>query len=120
MLATTLALSAHISQSVPPRDPSSGYPALSSKLKLDCSIVIIGGGISGLWSADELARSGHGAVCMFERESRVGGRVFDISYASYGGDIEPAGMGAWRIAPNHYATWWESCVLKKLMFCFTW
>lgn len=106
ILCVTLALVVNDAQRSSNLSATSAILPLGSKQKLDCSIVIVGGGISGLWSLNELARNGYSdSVCLFERETRAGGRVFDVSFASYGGDIEPAGMGAWRIAPNHDATW---------------
>ena len=45
----------------------------------DCEISIVGGGPAGLYMAYQLGPIYHDKVCLFEKESRLGGRIYDIS-----------------------------------------
>ncbi|KJE91085.1 hypothetical protein CAOG_02274 [Capsaspora owczarzaki ATCC 30864] len=65
-----------------------------------CSTVIVGGGIGGLYMADQLARSGkEPSVCLVEREAWLGGRILDKVFSQVPTAV--AGMGAWRFNENH-------------------
>ncbi|KAH8920624.1 hypothetical protein BT69DRAFT_1352223 [Atractiella rhizophila] len=66
-----------------------------------CETVIIGAGASGLAFAASLARNAsfEGSVCILEKEGRLGGRVYDVQLGD--GDIEPVGLGAWRVDSGH-------------------
>lgn len=47
----------------------------------DCDVVIVGGGISGLYTAESLLRHGKETkVCVFERDARLGGRIYDYVF----------------------------------------
>ena len=61
---------------------------------LSCDVAIIGGGAGGLHTAFRLAPTLHGNVCVFEKEDRLGGRIYDVSRTP-GGPV--TGMGARRI-----------------------
>ena len=53
-----------------------GQPAGRRKKK--CDVAIVGGGIAGLYTAETLLRKGKETnVCIFERETRLGGRLYD-------------------------------------------
>ena len=47
-----------------------------------CDVVVIGGGISGMYMAETLMRikKEHNA-CLFEKDSRFGGRDFDVRFS---------------------------------------
>lgn len=70
----------------------------SREVLTGCDVVIVGGGLGGLYSAYELTNHGVG-VCLFEKEERWGGRYLDIFHESI--KEEPIGTGAWRIHTNH-------------------
>ena len=45
---------------------------------MDCEVAIVGGGLAGLYTAESLLRHGKETkVCVFEREARLGGRLYD-------------------------------------------
>ena len=46
--------------------------------KVDCDVLIIGAGISGLTAVSDLARSGLRVLCL-EARDRIGGRILTIS-----------------------------------------
>ncbi|HWV16567.1 MAG TPA: FAD-dependent oxidoreductase [Cellvibrio sp.] len=52
----------------------------------DCKIVIVGGGPAGLYSAFRLGEKYGAQVCLFEKELRLGGRLYDVAR-------DPAGNG---------------------------
>ena len=45
---------------------------------LDCKITIVGGGPSGVYTAMRLGEKHGKNVCLFEKESKLGGRLNDI------------------------------------------
>lgn len=61
---------------------------------LRCDVAIIGGGPGGLHTAYRLGPTLHGNVCLFEKEDRLGGRIYDISRVPGGPRV---GLGARRI-----------------------
>ena len=49
--------------------------------ELSCDVAIIGGGITGLSIAESLLRLGkEHSVCVFEKDSRFGGRLYDYRF----------------------------------------
>ncbi|MBS4536535.1 FAD-dependent oxidoreductase [Clostridium sp. D2Q-14] len=48
--------------------------------KVDCRVAVIGGGISGLVMASNLQKKGYKNVTVFERENRIGGKLYTIWY----------------------------------------
>ena len=47
-----------------------------------CDVVVVGGGISGMYMAETLMRmKKEDNVCLFEKESRFGGRDFDVRFS---------------------------------------
>ncbi len=64
------------------------------KKSLTCDVAILGGGAGGLHTAFRLAPSLGNKVCLFEKEDRLGGRIYDVSKTP-GGPV--FGLGALRI-----------------------
>ena len=53
----------------------------SSLSPLSCHVVVVGGGISGLYMAETLVRrKKEHDVCLFEKDSRFGGRNYDVAF----------------------------------------
>ncbi len=55
----------------------------------DCAVVIVGGGAAGVYTAYRLAEEHVSGVCLFEKESRLGGRIYDVENLG--------GMGSGRV-----------------------
>ena len=54
----------------------------SSLRAMSCDVVVVGGGISGMYMAETLMRmKKEDNVCLFERDSRFGGRVYDYRFS---------------------------------------
>ena len=52
----------------------------SSSRPISCDVVVVGGGISGMYMAETLMRmKKENNVCLFEKDSRFGGRDYDYS-----------------------------------------
>lgn len=65
-----------------------------SQRNLKCEVAIIGGGPGGLYSAFRLGPKLHNKTCLFEKENRLGGRLYDVpSYP--GGPVH--GVGGLRV-----------------------
>lgn len=48
---------------------------------MDCDVAIVGGGLAGLYTAESLLRhKKETKVCVFERDVRLGGRIFDYVF----------------------------------------
>lgn len=48
---------------------------------MDCDVGIVGGGLAGLYMAESLLRhQKETKVCVFERDTRLGGRVYDYVF----------------------------------------
>ncbi|XP_078353224.1 putative flavin-containing monoamine oxidase AofH isoform X1 [Oculina patagonica] len=72
----------------------------SSFTPMSCDVVVVGGGISGLYMAETLMRmKKEDNVCLFEKESRFGGRDFDVRF-SRAPNISIS-LGAWRLDREH-------------------
>jgi glycine/D-amino acid oxidase-like deaminating enzyme len=70
-------------------------PAVGSeRSNLTCDVAIIGGGAGGLHTAFRLGPTLGQKVCLFEKEARIGGRIYDVSKEPGGPNI---GVGARRI-----------------------
>lgn len=87
--------------------------AVASNNDLDCEIAIIGGGPGGVHTAWGLVKYGHGNVlrpgsdpinkqkiCVFEKEDKLGGRIYDVEIGKNGEKIP---TGAMRNPPEHYS-----------------
>ena len=49
--------------------------------RMACDVVVVGGGISGLYMAETLVRlKKENNVCLFEKDSRFGGRNYDFRF----------------------------------------
>ena len=49
--------------------------------QMTCNVVVVGGGISGLYMAETLMRlKKENNVCLFEKDSRFGGRNYDVRF----------------------------------------
>jgi monoamine oxidase len=73
---------------------------------LSCKIAILGGGAGGLHTAFRLAEKMPEDVCLFEKEKRLGGRIYDVSRDGKA-DSPRIGVGARRLLD-------EQPVLKNL------
>ncbi len=68
-----------------------------SRQTLDCEIVIVGGGAGGLHTAFRLGPQFGAKVCLFEKDSELGGRIRDISLDTSDPAAPKMGVGARRI-----------------------
>ena len=49
---------------------------------MSCDVVVVGGGISGMYMAETLMRmKKEDNVCLFEKDSRFGGRDYDFRFS---------------------------------------
>jgi hypothetical protein len=64
---------------------------------ITCEVAILGGGPGGLHTAYRLAPQLGSKLCVFEKEDRLGGRIYDVSRTP-GGPV--FGLGALRIMEN--------------------
>ena len=49
---------------------------------MSCDVVVVGGGISGMYMAETLMRMRkENNVCLFEKDSRFGGRIYDYRFS---------------------------------------
>ena len=54
----------------------------SSLRPMSCDVVVVGGGISGMYLAETLMRmKKENNVCLFEKDSRFGGRNYDYRFS---------------------------------------
>ncbi|KAL9968631.1 hypothetical protein ACROYT_G020746 [Oculina patagonica] len=81
-----------------------GKKVTNNITQLSCDVVIVGGGISGLYVAETLLRLGKETnVCLFERDDRFGGRIHDHTFQRL--PNIPVSLGAWRIDKSNTLTW---------------
>ena len=73
---------------------TTAFPAEGGKTNIACEVAVIGGGAGGLHTAFRLGSQLGKDVCLFEKEDRLGGRIFDVS-RDPGGPV--FGLGALRI-----------------------
>jgi protoporphyrinogen oxidase len=64
---------------------------------ITCEVAILGGGPGGLHTAYRLAPQLGSRLCLFEKENRLGGRIYDVSRTPNGPVF---GLGALRIMEN--------------------
>lgn len=64
---------------------------------LSCEISIVGGGAAGLFMAYQLGPVYKNKVCLFEKENRLGGRIYDIDKNGQTDDGPFIAMGARRV-----------------------
>lgn len=67
------------------------------KKQLVCDIAILGGGAAGLHTAFRLAPQYADKVCLFERENRLGGRIYDVAKNDHDPRSPVFGLGALHI-----------------------
>ena len=49
---------------------------------MSCDVVVVGGGISGMYMAETLVRmKKEDSVCLFEKDTRFGGRNYDYKFS---------------------------------------
>ena len=64
----------------------------------ECEIAIVGGGVAGLHTAFRLGPKYGSKVCVFEKEARLGGRIFDITKSPNDENVGPyLGAGGRRL-----------------------
>ena len=73
---------------------SAATAADGGRTNIACDVAIIGGGAAGLHTAFRLGPQLGNKVCLFEKENRLGGRIYDVSRTP-GGPV--FGLGALRI-----------------------
>ncbi|KAJ7330583.1 hypothetical protein OS493_022196 [Desmophyllum pertusum] len=77
-----------------------GLEEESSLTSMSCDVVVVGGGISGMYMAETLVRMKKETnVCLFEKDSRFGGRDYDVRF-SQAPNIAIS-LGAWRVDKRH-------------------
>ncbi len=64
---------------------------------ITCEVIILGGGPAGLHTAYRLGPQLGSRLCLFEKEDRLGGRIYDVSRTPNGPVF---GLGALRIMEN--------------------
>lgn len=85
------------SLSVPP--PLPDYFSFSRSDR-HCSLVLVGGGVAGLYAATEISRLGlEESVCLVEKDSSLGGRVSDFFFLR--DPTVPVAMGAASLNEGH-------------------
>lgn len=74
----------------------------STLQSLECEVIIVGGGVSGTYSAFRLAPELGEGVCLFEKEGYLGGRMKDVSFDGSVNDPmkDRAGVGGRRVMPQ--------------------
>lgn len=64
--------------------------------QMTCNVVVVGGGISGLYMAETLMRlKKENNVCLFEKDSRFGGRNYDVRFKQ--APNISINLGSWRV-----------------------
>lgn len=59
---------------------------------MDCDVGIVGGGLAGLYMAESLLRhKKETKVCVFERDTRLGGRIYDYFFPQ----VPDESVGSW-------------------------
>lgn len=67
--------------------------------EIDCTVAVVGGGVSGLYTAYQLSKQpwlNPKNICLFEKDSRLGGRVFDVAMDGSRPELV-FGLGALRV-----------------------
>jgi glycine/D-amino acid oxidase-like deaminating enzyme len=68
-----------------------------SPRQVDCEVVVVGGGAGGLHTAFRLAATMGDRVCLVEKESRLGGRIYDVPMDAADPNSPRFGTGARRV-----------------------
>lgn len=103
LLASMVFLAACGGSSEPMATPSplscadSPTPAPDLRTMLECQVAIIGGGVGGLHTAFRLGPELGQDVCLFEKESELGGRIKDVPMDPNDPSSPRAGVGARRV-----------------------
>lgn len=97
LVALTAACGGSATPTPAPGTPTAAStPTPDATEALTCDVIIVGGGVGGLYSAYRLGPEYGDGVCLFEKEDRLGGRIYDVS--EDGGTDGPwIGVGARRI-----------------------
>jgi hypothetical protein len=76
-------------------------PSLSAqnggRKQIACDVAILGGGAGGLHTAFRLGAKLGANVCLFEKENRLGGRIYDVAKDDNNPNSPVFGLGALRI-----------------------
>ena len=66
---------------------------------MDCDVGIVGGGLAGLYMAESLLRhKKETKVCVFERDTRLGGRIYDYVFPQ----VPDESVGWWNNSFYYY------------------
>src|SRR5699024_9081182 len=68
-----------------------------AKTEVACDVAILGGGAGGLHTAFRLGQKLGNKVCLFEKEDRRGGRIYDVRKNDNDPNSPVFGLGALRI-----------------------
>lgn len=82
--STTLTPATSLSTALPSAalPSTTSLPTTTSPTDAECGVAIVGGGAAGLVLARELLKSGNETnVCIFEKENRLGGKIFDYRFS---------------------------------------
>ena len=83
----------------------------SSLRPISCDVVVVGGGISGMYMAETLMRmKKEDNVCLFEKDSRFGGRDYDYRFS------QAPNVSISKLLSKFVFKWWnrESTLKCKL------
>jgi hypothetical protein len=69
----------------------------NGKTQIACDVAVIGGGAGGLHTAYRLGPQLGNKVCLFEKENRLGGRIYDVPKNDNDPNSPVFGLGALRI-----------------------
>ncbi|KAK2555026.1 Tryptophan 2-monooxygenase [Acropora cervicornis] len=81
--STTLTPATSLSTALPSTalPSTTSLPTTTSPTDAECGVAIVGGGAAGLVLARDLLKSGSETnVCIFEKENRLGGKIFDYRF----------------------------------------
>ena len=73
------------------------FAQTGGKTQIACDVAILGGGAAGLHTAFRLGPQMGGKVCLFEKENRLGGRIYDVPKDANTPGSPVFGLGALRV-----------------------